>query len=348
MVCDDGLYYRSTIRQPPHEENNILRAAFFWLYKKDMPHILWKEVRKMNSENNILRILSKSLRQCKGWENVDFGSLTEIRIRAGKPLLLKTGWEEHYFSDKEGPCKILSRARICTSEEIREIMEYITNYSIYAYEDELKNGFITIRGGHRIGICGRTVTENRTIINLRNISSLNIRVAHQVKGCGEKLVGYLKGKNTLIFSPPGTGKTTLLRDIIRLMSDGGTNVGVVDERLELAAGHLGEFQNDLGLRTDVMEGCPKAVGMKMLLRSMAPEVIAADELSGQWDYDAVCELVHCGVRLLTTIHADTYEEIKESRFGKLFHRFIHLERNDTGISARIYDDKKQILWEGSI
>jgi stage III sporulation protein AA len=164
---------------------------------------------------------------------------------------------------------LLAKAVQITKNEIRETMEYISNYSLYAFEDEIRQGFITINGGHRIGIAGKIIIENDEIKGMKHISFINIRLAHQVKGCANKVIPYLidektKGiYHTLIISPPRCGKTTLLRDIIRQLSDGnsrypGMNVGVVDERSEIGACYMGTPQNDLGIRTDVLDCCPKA------------------------------------------------------------------------------------------
>ena len=161
-------------------------------------------------------------------------------------------------------------------------MEYISSYSMYAYIEQLKQGFLTIRGGHRVGICGTVVMDHDKVKTIRHISGLNIRIAHEVKGCADTLYSLCTrmGKliPTLIISPPGCGKTTLLRDMIRKISDEGQTVGVVDERSEIGACYQGVAQNDLGIQTDIMDACEKGQGMNMLIRSMAPDVIAVDEI----------------------------------------------------------------------
>ena len=162
-------------------------------------------------------------------------------------------------------------------------MEYIAGYSLYAYEDELRQGFLTIQGGHRVGVAGKILMEEGKVRSIRYISFLNIRLAHQVEGCADKVMPFIveNGEvcHTLIISPPCCGKTTLLRDVIRQISNGnawceGKNVGVVDERSEIGGAYQGVPQNDLGIRTDLLDCCPKAEGMMMLIRSMSPEVVA--------------------------------------------------------------------------
>lgn len=215
--------------------------------------------------------------------------LEEIRLRSNKNIILK-------FNNKE---KILKY--IITSNDILETLQIICENSIYSYQKEISEGYLTVRGGHRIGISGSCIIENGKVININYISSLNFRVARQVIGCSNSIMEDIINKenqtifNTLIVSLPGVGKTTLLRDIIRNISNGnnfiqGLTVGVVDERGEIAASYKGIPQNDVGIRTDVLSNIPKYIGMKMLIRSMAPQVIAADEIGGVNDIQAIQEI----------------------------------------------------------
>ena len=234
-------------------------------------------------KKQILQVLGKRIQQDVEKEQFDFSCLQEIRLRTGKPLTV-------LYRGKE---KLLTKVE---QEDIRETLEYISNYSLYAYENEMRQGFITIEGGHRVGMAGKVVMEEGKIKNLKYISSINVRVAHEVKGCADRLFPYITKErqicHTLIISPPRCGKTTLLRDMIRQISDGnrwvkGVPVGVVDERSELGACYMGRAQNDLGIRTDILDCCPKADGMLMLIRSMAPQVIAVDEIGAREEICAI-------------------------------------------------------------
>lgn len=243
-----------------------------------------------------------------------YQDLQEIRIRLDRPVLLILGGREA-FLDEGGEIQDKPDSAYCVGrEELEEILNCLCCYSLYAYEDEFKQGFLTVAGGHRVGIAGQVVQEgDGSIRTIKNISCINIRIAHQIKGVADKVLPHLyeKGqlKNVLIISPPGCGKTTLLRDLIRQVSDGnrygmGRCVGVVDERSEIAGSCLGQPQNDVGMRTDVLDACPKTQGMMLLLRSMSPQVIAVDELGGEEDIRALRMAVYCGVGILATVHGE--------------------------------------------
>lgn len=281
----------------------------------------------MESDREWVRMFGVKLRETFEQLPVEFEKLQEIRLRAGQPVYLWYGNREYTMTADGGLAESgkLGQAggrsvspRIVGEKELRETVECMGNYSLYAFEDEIRQGFLTVRGGHRVGLAGKAVMENGNLKTLKYISALNVRFAHQIKGCGEKVLPFLFEEerlcHSLLISPPRGGKTTLLRDLVRLLSDGtgtvpGRNVGVVDERGEIGACYQGIPQNDLGARTDVLDCCPKALGMMMLIRSMAPQVVAVDEIGSREDLEAVEYAAGCGCAVLATAHGGSLEEI---------------------------------------
>lgn len=292
----------------------------------------------MGKQDEILRIFPINIRQILTGMYLDFEQLQEIRLRAEKPLMIVYKNYEYFVNAKEGLCKVENIPYIVSANEVRETLEYVSNYSLYAFEEEVKQGFITIQGGHRVGISGKAVMENGTVKSMKHISFLHIRFAHQIYGCADPVMHYVKEGDafyhTLIVSPPMCGKTTLLRDIIRQTSDGGLNVSVVDERSEIGACYHGVPENDLGKRTDVLDCCPKAVGMMMVIRTMAPSVIAVDEIGNREDVEAVHYVMNCGCKLLATVHGNSLEDIKRRPYlstlvqEQFFERYIFLTRRE--------------------
>ena len=262
---------------------------------------------------NIYNLLKVSTTQNPQIKN----ELQEIRIRCNRPIILKLRNSEALIEYE------------INQTEILQTVERLCNNSIYAYKNQMCEGFITIKGGHRIGITGTAVIENGKIINIKYISSLNFRIAREIINCSNPILGQVIDKknntinNTLIVSPPGKGKTTILRDLIRNISNGvpalnfrGKTCGVVDERGEIAAMYQGIPQNNIGIRTDVIENISKAKGMKMLIRSMAPEVIACDEIGSKEDIEAIKEAMISGVKGIFTIHGKNFENLKSNKYIK--------------------------------
>lgn len=241
------------------------------------------------------KYFSDNVRTSLMYENLNMAR--EIRLRLNKYI--------HIYYDDE---KIIKYK--VTKNDINEIFSRLCQYSPYAYLEDIKRGFLTMENGCRVGICGKTVDD----YNMKDITSLNIRVAKQFKGCSDSIINKIKG-NLIIASPPACGKTTILRDIIRSLSNSGKNIGVVDERGEIYGNCF-----DLGERTDVLLACAKPRGMEMLLRTMSPDIIAVDELGGNEDIKAAFDIIHCGVGLIATIHSSTVDEVKY-RLKELYSEF---------------------------
>ena len=240
--------------------------------------------------------------------------IEEIRLRTNKPIILKNSNGNNLL------------IHIVSKKELLETFQKVCEQSIYSYQKQICEGFITIKGGHRVGITGSCVIDNGKIININYISSLNFRIAREKKDVSKKILKYILNENnvnnTLIISKPGCGKTTILRDLVRKISTKKT-CGIVDERGEIAAMYKGEPQNDIGILSDVMDNCTKSDGMKMLIRSMSPEVIVCDEIGNKQDIEAINYAMCSGVKGIFTAHGNSLEEIKlNEQIKELLEKYI--------------------------
>lgn len=242
-------------------------------------------------------------------------NIQEIRIGIGKPCILIENQEEIILKN------------IVSKLDMKYIIQKISNYSIYAYEEEIRQGFITIKGGHRVGIAGQCVMENDRVKTIKNIVSLNIRICREIIGCSDRIMRYINTKdrvnNTIIVSPPGCGKTTLLRDIANKLSCFGKRVSIIDERSEIAACDMGIPRLQVGLRTDVLDNCKKSIGMIMAIRSLSPEIIICDEIGSEEDIRALFFAYNSGITIITTVHGyDINDVISRNSFSKLIENKI--------------------------
>jgi stage III sporulation protein AA len=288
--------------------------------------------------------------------------LTEIRMREGKPLILQIGLGELFVAGDGTITPHWEQAYVVTRADIQNTLNCLSQHSLYAMEEELRNGYITLRGGHRAGLTGQAVLAGGHIRTLKYISSINLRIARELLGVANGVLPYLVKDgsvyNTLIISPPQCGKTTLLRDIARQLSNGvpqlgltGLKIGIVDERSEIAGCYEGIPQNDVGMRTDVLDACPKAEGMLMLIRSMSPQVIIGDEIGRHEDIYAMREAVQAGVNLVATVHGGSLEQLMrrpsmaEIIASGTFERYVILgkSRGIGTIEAILDADKQNVL-----
>lgn len=304
----------------------------------------------------ILEIMPMELRQLiQSLPEETKESLEEIRIRLGGPLEIIAGNRSWFVTEKGTLLSQPNGGKVSGSEECRKLLNLISQHSLYAMEEELRQGYITVEGGHRIGLAGKVITEGGRVRHLREVTAFNIRIARQITGVATPILPHLYEDgmyhSLLIISPPQCGKTTLLRDLARLVSNGtpsisSQKVGIVDERSEIAGCIRGVSQHDVGVRTDILDACPKAEGMMMMIRSMSPQVLLVDEIGRQEDAEAIHEAVCAGVTIFTSAHGQSLAEVARRPHlhalikQQLFGRYILLSRRlGAGTIESILDSK---------
>lgn len=268
----------------------------------------------------------------------------ELRLRVRCPLTVLTD---------EGELSVApaTREALVTGEDLEQLLAGVTEYSRYASVETLRRGYLSVRGGFRLGVCGTAVLRDGAVCNIKDVSGVALRIVHERIGLAADIAPQLfdgegRFQSTLLLSPPGGGKTTLLRDLIRCLSLGSAErralrVAVIDERSELAASYQGCAQTELGSHTDVLDGCPKALGIPMVLRAMSPQVIAVDEITAAEDVAAMCAAANCGVGLLASVHAGAVSELSRKPLwralteAEVFSRAVVIENRDGARRYRV-------------
>lgn len=302
---------------------------------------------------DILRMLPDSLRaKLKNLESRKLEKVEEIRLRIGRPIECVGDGASWFVGERD--VMQASDALLFTREEGGQLLSRLSQHSLYMMEEEMRRGYITIEGGHRVGISGKVVLEDGRVKLIRDVTSFNIRIARERRGVADQVLPLLtqgdKLKSTLIISPPQGGKTTLLRDLARQISEGSKaltarKVSIVDERSEIAGCVGGIPQKDVGMRTDVLDACPKAEGMMMMIRSMSPDVLITDEIGRAEDGYALEEAIHAGITVITSVHGSGLKDIMRrptlSRIlqSGVFERYLVLSRKPrVGTVSCIYDE----------
>lgn len=261
--------------------------------------------------------------------SLNINNLTEIRLKSGQPVIIHYNGEYKYLK-QNGVCGEPSKAIVCSSAEM--VLETAMGNSVYTYAEQLKYGFITVDGGVRIGIAAEYVTQNGNVISVREVTSLNIRIPHEAIGCAEEIFNAISQngvKSTLIFSPPGYGKTTILRDLARLISvKSKLKVLIADERNEISGVSGGEIAFNLGLNCDIVRGADKRFVFENAVRTLSPQVVVTDEIYGNDDYSALEFINMCGLKVIATSHICDRQTLKKTKSEY----FVEL----TGVAKKSY------------
>lgn len=246
--------------------------------------------------------------------------INEIRLRTNRPISISSFGKNYYVTENGGLTTHKTLGIISRKDDINECFRAICDYSIHSYKNEISEGFITLEGGNRVGMCGTAVLSGQCVETLKYINGLNFRIAGQVVGCSEEICNRLYDTNIvslLIIGPPLSGKTTILKDMCRILGE-KYKISVIDERSEISAVYHGVSQNDIGTLTDVFDGYPKGEGITSAIRVMSPEIIICDEIGGKKDCDAILDSVNSGVKFISSVHGSSIEEIlKRSNIAKL-------------------------------
>lgn len=272
-------------------------------------------------------------------------AVQEIRLRAGRPLTVTVGGSQFFL--RPGGTSMLPRSDcyILRAEQVQACFLALCHHSVYSHGEELRQGYLMLEDGHRAGVCGTVILKEGRIETVRDISSINLRIAKEVPRCADHLIAQYGGGGILICGGPGSGKTTLLRDLVRQLAGGDSGrcyqVAVIDSRGELAAVSGGVPMTDLGSTVDVLTGCPKGIGIEMALRTLYPEVIAFDELGDLEEVRAVEQSFHAGVSVVTTAHAGSLEDLtRRPQLRQLLasdaFRWIVFCKHDTDFSYEVY------------
>lgn len=282
--------------------------------------------------------------------------LEEIRIRIQRPVQFVTSQASFYLDPLKKCLVEEAKGGLALGEEdLREMLTYVCEYSRYAYAKQMRQGFLALDGGIRLGLCGQYMAEEDGRMGMEYPMYFSIRIPHEKRGCAAWIEPWLVEEgnflHTLILAAPGMGKTTFLRDLVRILSDRPTcrGLALIDERYELAAANLGIPQNDVGLHTDVYSGYAKEAGSMQAIRTMAPQILAVDEIGGKKDLESLVYAMHCGVGVLATMHAGSFREYQEKRkrdplLEKCdFRRLLWIDKKSSRRKFFLYDETGELL-----